>query len=100
MIHRLSPIFHKVRSHTRESGSVHVDSYTRGEHRKKETHRLTGMKLSPTTKPNSFKIRFAFSDGGSETDKVQASEYKSALSKGIGYAKKQIASITLYREVN
>ena len=96
MIKRATPIEHKVSSHHRQNGSVYVNSYIRGEgKRKQETHKLNfnrGKKVSPD-----YKYTLQYADDTLKSGNLNNSNYKDAIKTSIGYAQKQIRSITISR---
>jgi hypothetical protein len=93
---RASPSLHTVKKHTRDNGTVKVESYKRGIKKPKETQKLSGLRIKQIKKPHDeYKVHIAYSGHGGISETVKANTYQSSLEKGVQYARETIKSITL-----
>ena len=96
MIHRASPQLHTVKRHTRDNGTVKVESYKRGIKKLKETNKLSGLRNKIINKPrDEYKVKIAYAGHGGISETIRADSYKASLEKGVQYARETIKSITL-----
>ena len=97
---RLSPVEHIVHQHKRHAQpdkktSSNVREYERGD-RRPETHVLSGYQgKSTTVQLKNFSVGFRYADDDTASANVESKNYISALEQGIGFAQKQIKSISL-----
>ena len=93
---RKPPIEHVVHSHIRETPKgfkTSVRKYHRGKG-KPETPRLFGHK-DDSKSHGGFDVTLRYEDNTSERGVVKSPDYLSALPKSLGFAKKEVRSITL-----
>ena len=94
---RKSPFKHEVHTHSRITPTTHrkvkVRTYKRGEG-KPPTPQIF-KHVSTTKDRRGFGATLNYTDGSSESSNVEGKEFRTALPKTVGYAKKQLRSVTL-----